>query len=200
MIDLAVAQLLDVELGADAATERRDDQLDLLVTQHLVEARLLDVQDLALDRQDRLVPPVAAHLRRVHPQSHPRRCTARSLRGSCSGSPPACRAGCRSRGPTCDAPGRGPCVPLRALAERAPPFRRWPWPPRCSPRGRSPSVARSTTDSTMPCASRLPSLSLVCPSNCGSGTFSDRTAVKPSRKSSPDGALSASLTSFSFFA
>ena len=31
----------------------------------------------------------------------------------------------------------------------------------------------ATVDSTMPCASRLPSLSLVCPSNCGSGSMTE---------------------------
>ena len=61
--DAVVAQLLDVEvLAADAAAERRDHRLDLVAAQHLVEARLLDVQDLALDRQDRLESPVASLL------------------------------------------------------------------------------------------------------------------------------------------
>ena len=41
--------------GAD----RGDQRLDLLVAQHLVDARPLDVQDLAADRQDRLEPRVA---------------------------------------------------------------------------------------------------------------------------------------------
>ena len=44
--------------------ERRDHRLDLVAAQHLVEAGLLDVQDLALDRQDRLEAPVAPLLRR----------------------------------------------------------------------------------------------------------------------------------------
>ena len=42
--------------------ERGDDRLDLLGAQHLVEARLLDVEDLAAQRQDRLELAVAAHL------------------------------------------------------------------------------------------------------------------------------------------
>ena len=63
--DAVVAQLLDVEvLAADSAAERRDHRLDLVAAQHLVEARLLDVQDLALDRQDRLESPVASLLGR----------------------------------------------------------------------------------------------------------------------------------------
>ena len=37
----------------------------------------------------------------------------------------------------------------------------------------------------MPWTSPLPSLVLVCPSNCGSCTFTLITAVRPSRTSSP---------------
>ena len=44
--------------GADG----RDHRPDFFVAQHLVVARLLDVQDLALQRQDRLVAAVAAAL------------------------------------------------------------------------------------------------------------------------------------------
>ena len=40
-------------------------ELDLLRREHLVEARLLDVEDLAAQRQDGLVLPVAALLRRA---------------------------------------------------------------------------------------------------------------------------------------
>ena len=50
---------------ADAAAERRDHRPDLVAAEHLVETRLLDVEDLALDRQDRLEAPVAALLRRA---------------------------------------------------------------------------------------------------------------------------------------
>ena len=65
MMTRVVAQPGDVEvLGADAAAERRDHRLDFVAAQHLVEAGLLDVEDLALDRQDRLEPAVAALLGR----------------------------------------------------------------------------------------------------------------------------------------
>src|SRR5918999_3577873 len=48
--DLVVADLLDVELlAADTGAERGDQGADLRRTQHLVKARALDVQDLALD-------------------------------------------------------------------------------------------------------------------------------------------------------
>jgi hypothetical protein len=44
--------------------ERRDHRLDLVAAQHLVEAGLLDIEDLALDRQDRLEAPIAPLLGR----------------------------------------------------------------------------------------------------------------------------------------
>ena len=57
--DLVVARVLDREIILDARADRRDDRPDLLVRQHLVDARLLDVDDLAAQRQDRLELPVA---------------------------------------------------------------------------------------------------------------------------------------------
>src|SRR5439155_22197126 len=60
---LAVAQLFRVEIVADARAERDDERLDLLVREHLVGARLLDVEDLAAKREDRLEAPVATGLR-----------------------------------------------------------------------------------------------------------------------------------------
>jgi hypothetical protein len=53
--------------------------------------------------------------------------------------------------------------------------------------------ASVTTRCTKPLASVLPSLVLVCPSNCGSPSLIETTAVRPSRMSSPD-----RLSSFSF--
>ena len=47
--------------GAD----RGDHRLDLVVRENLVDAVLLGVDDLPAQRQDRLVRPVAAHLRRA---------------------------------------------------------------------------------------------------------------------------------------
>src|SRR5437763_858672 len=62
--DLVVAQFLDVELVVDAGADRRDHGGDLLRREHLVEARLLDVEDLAAQGKDRLRAPIAALLRR----------------------------------------------------------------------------------------------------------------------------------------
>ena len=61
--DLAVAQLGGIEIVlADAGAQRRDHGANFFVAEHLVVARLLHVQDLALERQDGLEAPVAALL------------------------------------------------------------------------------------------------------------------------------------------
>src|SRR5579871_912924 len=60
--DPVVAPLVKVEVLVDAGAERGDHRADLLVPQHLVHARLLDVQDLALNGQDRLEVAIAAGL------------------------------------------------------------------------------------------------------------------------------------------
>jgi hypothetical protein len=57
---MMIAQFVDVEIvAANAAAECGDQRADLGGLQHLVEARLLDVEDLALQRQDCLRAPVA---------------------------------------------------------------------------------------------------------------------------------------------
>src|SRR3989442_1470551 len=54
--DRVVAELREIlVIFAYTRTERRDEESDLLRREHLVEARLLDVQDLSTQRQDRLV-------------------------------------------------------------------------------------------------------------------------------------------------
>ena len=64
--DLVIPELGDVELlGPDAGAEGGDEHLDLVGGEHLVEPRLLHVQDLALERQDGLVLPVPALLGRA---------------------------------------------------------------------------------------------------------------------------------------
>ncbi len=64
--DLVVAQLLDVEVvAADAGAHRLDQRADLAAAEHPVEARALDVEDLAAQRKDRLEMAVAALLGRA---------------------------------------------------------------------------------------------------------------------------------------
>ncbi len=61
--DLVITQLVDVELfGTDRRADRLDEGADLLGAEHAVETGPLDVEDLALERQDRLVLAVAALL------------------------------------------------------------------------------------------------------------------------------------------
>src|SRR4029078_12009550 len=62
--DAVIAELSGIEVFcSDTGAERRNHRLDLVAGQHLVETRLLDVQNLALDRQDCLETAVASLLR-----------------------------------------------------------------------------------------------------------------------------------------
>ncbi len=64
--DLVVAQLVGVEVVTpDAGTERRDERSDLLAAEHAIEAGALDIEDLAAQRQHRLVLAVAPLLGRA---------------------------------------------------------------------------------------------------------------------------------------
>ena len=63
--DPVVAQLREVEALADAGAEGDDQRPDVLAREDLVEAGLLDVEELAAQRQDRLEAPVAALLGRA---------------------------------------------------------------------------------------------------------------------------------------
>ena len=66
--DPVVAQLRDVEAVADPldpGAEGDDQRPDVLARDDLVEARLLDVEELAAQRQDRLEPAIAALLGRA---------------------------------------------------------------------------------------------------------------------------------------
>src|ERR1700730_6345233 len=64
--DAVVARLLRVEiLGAYPGAECSNQGADLGRAQHLVKAGALDIEDLALERQDRLEAPVAALLGRA---------------------------------------------------------------------------------------------------------------------------------------
>ena len=63
--DLVIAQLLDIELLVpDRRAQRLDQGPDFLGAEHAVEARALDVENLALERKDRLIVAVAALLGR----------------------------------------------------------------------------------------------------------------------------------------
>ena len=49
-----IANLLEIEIVRHAGADRQDQRLNLGVLQHLVDPGLLDVHDLAPDRQYRL--------------------------------------------------------------------------------------------------------------------------------------------------
>src|SRR5947209_13824944 len=57
-----VPDLFDVEVVADPGAHRGDEVADRVRREHPVEPRLLDVEDLAAEREDRLRPAVAAAL------------------------------------------------------------------------------------------------------------------------------------------
>ena len=63
--DLVIAELVVVLLFADARTERGDERGQLGRAEHAIEADLLDVQDLAAEREDCLVLRVTALLGRA---------------------------------------------------------------------------------------------------------------------------------------
>ena len=183
--DLVVAELGEIELVmADAGAERGDQRADLLAPQHLVEARPLDVEDLAAQGQHRLEGAVARLLGAAAGLNRPRPGTARTWRDRAPGSRRACRAARPCRARPCGGSARAPCARPRA-----------PRPPRrssarcCGPRPDSPrTIATSASAMTLSTTGRTSeetSLSLVWLENFGSGTLTDSTQVSPSRASSP---------------
>ena len=64
--DSSVAGGLDVEAAAGAGTDDLDQGGTLHIGQHVGQGRLLDVEDLAADREQRLMIGVAGSLRRTH--------------------------------------------------------------------------------------------------------------------------------------
>ncbi len=191
--DLVVAQPVDVELLLHPGAEGADDRLDLLVLQDPVDARLLDVEDLAADRQDRLDSRVAALLGRPAggvalddeqlALLRIRRLAVGQLARQSAASEQALATAGGVAGLPCGEPGDGGALCL-AGDEPCP---RWG-----SARTTLPSCSL-TTRCTKVLASVFPSLVLVCPSNCGSSTLMLTIAVRPSRTSSP-----VRLVSFSF--
>ena len=112
--DLVIAQLGQVEVVVDAGAQRGDQRLHLVVLQHPVDAGLLDVDDLAADRQDRLEHRVAAGLGRAAGRVALDDVELALAPGRWSGSRTACPAcpSCRARscGPACG-PAAPPCGP-----------------------------------------------------------------------------------------
>ncbi len=121
--DLVVAGLLDVEgalaLGVpDARPDGRDEGADFLVREHLVEPRLLGVDELAAQGKDRLVAPVAALLGGAAGRVALDDVELARGPGPAPSSRRACRAARRPRGPPC-ARSPAPSSPPRGPARRS---------------------------------------------------------------------------------
>ena len=191
--DLVVADLVDVELLAEAGADGRDQGLDLVVLEHLVDAGPLDVEDLAPDRQDRLDAGVAGLGGRAAGGVALDDEQLGLVAGRGTSSRRACRACPRPRGRTCAGWRRGPGGPRCGPVAAAIAFLTiWLASVGCSS-SQSPSfslVARSTSERI----ETLPSLALVWPSNCGSRSCTEMMAVRPSRMSSPRRLSSFSLS------
>ena len=183
--DLAVPPLARVFLVADAVADGRDDVADLLVAEHAVEPGALDVEDLAAEREDRLVEPVAAPLGgaagRVALDEEQLAGVlvvggaVHQLAGQAAAGEDPLAVADQLAGLAGRLAGLGGQLRLGddLLGRR-----------RVLSPGTRPSLSL-TTLATIPSTSPLPSLVLVWPSNCGSGTRTLMIAVSPSLKSSP---------------
>ena len=192
--DLVVAQLRHVEVVVDAGAEGGDQRLHLGVLQHPVDPRLLDVDDLAADRQDRLVHRVAAALGRaagavtLDDVELALFRVGRLAVGQLAGQRPTRAGPCAGRGRAPCGPRSGPARPTPALvmivlASGGLRSNQWP----------SQSLHAFCTNDL---ASVLPSLVLVWPSNCGCASLTETIAASPSRMSSPVRLSSLSLRIF----
>ncbi len=99
--DAPVAQAGQVEVIADAGAEGRDERLDFVVPQDLVQAGALGVQDLAAQGQDGLEVAVAALLGRAAGRVAFHDVELGLGRSRARSSRPACRAGSGSPARTC---------------------------------------------------------------------------------------------------
>ena len=183
--DLVIAQLVEVEVVApDAGAERGDQRADLLARQHLVEARALDVEDLAAQRQHRLIFAVAALLGgaagriALDDEDFGLGGIALLAIGELAG-----QAGDveRALAPRQLARLARGLARLRGLDDLADDDARFA---PDAPRTIAPSSSL-TRPSTTGRTSEETSLSLVCEENFGSGHLTESTQVRPSRQSSP---------------
>jgi hypothetical protein len=174
--DLVVPGLGQVEVLADAGAERGDERLDLVVGEDPVDPSLLDVEDLAADREDRLgmrVAPCTAE----PPAESPSTMKTSEIEGSLLWQSLELAGQADAVEEPLAAVDSAPCGPaIRAAAAwiafwmMSRPSRGWAssqWP-------NSSVMARWTK----PLTSELPSLVLVCPSNCGSPSLTEMTAVE----------------------
>jgi hypothetical protein len=183
--DLVIAQPVDVELVTlDAGAQRRDDRLHLLVLQHTIEPGPLDIEDLPADGQDRLRLLVATLLGRAAGRVTlddeqlalfgVGRLAVGELAGQAAAAEQALAAAAASRALRAASRANPALCALRAMSLPSLGFFS----------NHSPSRSL-TTFCTNDFVSVLPSLVLVCPSNCGSASLTLTIATRPSRTSSP---------------
>ena len=135
--DAVVADLLGVVvLATDPRSKRGDQRRNLLAREHLVEARLLHVQDLPLERQDGLVLPVATLLGRATGALALDEVELRELGVSLLAVGQLSGQRGPIQGPLCAARFHGPCAPRCAPGPRRPPWPRCASRPPDSPPGR----------------------------------------------------------------
>ena len=193
--DPAVAQRVQVEGAARAGAEDLHDRRALGVVEHLLQAGLLHVEDLAADRQQRLVLRGAGHpggaqgavaLDDEQLAALDRRWTRQST--SFGGIDAPSRAVLRRAASFC-------CFWVSRTRAASTIF--------CRTVRASVRVRRSSTHALMCCSTSacttlvmpaVDSSSLVCEVNCGSGIRTWMTAVMPSRTSSRVGGSSLALS------
>ncbi len=191
--DAAIAQARQVEVIADAGAQGRDQRLDFVVGQDLVQAGALGVEDLAAQRQDRLEVPVATLLWREPPPKSPSTMYSSHFGGSRSeqsaslpGRVRLSRADLRmtrSRALRAASRARAEVRHFSTIALAGGGFS-----------SRKVPNASPTICWTKVCTSGFISFTLVWLSNCGSGCLMLTMAVRPSRVSSPVKLGSASLS------
>ena len=169
--------------GPIDGAERGDQRADLLRREHLVEARPLDVEDLAAQRQHRLVLAVAALLGRaagriaLDDEEFGLGRVALLAVGELAGQRGDVERALAPRQLARLARRLARGGRLDHLADDRLGLRRMLLEPGAEPLVDRPSTTGRTSEET--------SLSLVCEENFGSGTLTESTAVSPSRQSSP---------------
>ncbi len=182
--DAVVAQFIRIVLIAtDTASQRGDQRRHFLGREHFIEAGFLNVKDFTLQRQDRLVLAVTTLFSRAARGVPFHQVQFGQRRVALPAIPPVCPAGLPDPARLYDESSHERDVRLpRARRRYILPTTIFASDGFSSRYSLSSSfICCSTADFT----SEETSLSLVCEENFGSGTFTDTTAIRPSRASSP---------------
>ena len=60
--DLVIADFADVKILLNSSTQCGDDRTDFITGEHLVHPGFFNIENLALQRQDRLITPISSLL------------------------------------------------------------------------------------------------------------------------------------------